>query len=64
MDLSREGEYAQAKLVIRDLMRSDDGLYACVAKNAGNIPKHTFKLIIPKHTKIPFLQFRLNERIS
>ena len=41
MDLSREGEYAQAKLVIRDLMRSDDGLYACVAKNAGNIPKHT-----------------------
>ncbi|XP_046443395.1 fasciclin-2-like isoform X4 [Daphnia pulex] len=35
VDTSREGEYAQARLVIRDLMRSDDGLYACIAKNNG-----------------------------
>ncbi|XP_059352622.1 fasciclin-2-like isoform X6 [Daphnia carinata] len=35
VDTSREGEYAQARLVIRDLMRSDDGLYACIAKNSG-----------------------------
>ena len=38
VDTSREGEYAQARLVIRDLMRSDDGLYACIAKNAGSFP--------------------------
>lgn len=36
VDTIREGEYAQARLVIRDLMRSDDGLYACVAKNSGD----------------------------
>jgi neurocan core protein len=36
VDTSREGEYAQARLVIRDLMRSDDGLYACIAKNNGS----------------------------
>jgi len=35
VDASREGEYAQAKLIIRNLMRSDDGLYACIARNAG-----------------------------
>ena len=35
VDTSREGEYAQARLVIRDLMRSDDGLYACIAKTNG-----------------------------
>ena len=37
VDTRREGEFAQSRLTIRDLMRSDDGLYACVAKNAGII---------------------------
>lgn len=35
VDTRREGEFAEAHLIIRDLMRTDDGLYACVAKNAG-----------------------------
>lgn len=36
LDMTREGEFAEAKLVIRDVRRSDDGLYACIAKNAGH----------------------------
>lgn len=35
VDTRREGEFAEVHLIIRDVMRSDDGLYACVAKNAG-----------------------------
>ena len=37
VDTSREGEFAQAKLIIRDLLRSDDGLYSCIAKNQGSL---------------------------
>jgi len=41
LDMTREGEFAEARLVIRDVRRSDDGLYACIAKNAGgNVTKN------------------------
>lgn len=45
VDTSRQGEYAQARLVIRDLMRTDDGLYACIAKNSGKPERHRIQVV-------------------
>jgi neural cell adhesion molecule len=42
LDTVRVGEYAEARLLIRDLLRSDDGLYACLAKNSGSTPIHDY----------------------
>ena len=53
VDTSREGEYAQARLVIRDLMRSDDGLYACIAKNNGAF-HFSFSLLIFHRSLVPY----------
>lgn len=35
LDTVRQGEFAEATLHINGLLRSDDGLYTCLAKNAG-----------------------------
>ena len=55
VDTSREGEYAQARLVIRDLMRSDDGLYACIAKNAGSFPFFRSLFFVHSLVRSPFI---------